>query len=93
MTIKDILESMDYGKAPENAEEATSWLDRHQCKFGHFIDGVFCKGSTHFESFNPATNEILAMVSQNQQLNEVKWSCRTQKDLANLRARLYLEIN
>ena len=64
MTIKDILESMDYGKAPENAEEATSWLDRHDCKFGHFIDGVFCQGSTHFESFNPATNEILAMVSQ-----------------------------
>ena len=64
MTIKDILESMDYGKAPENVEEATSWLDRHDCKFGHFIDGAFCQGSAHFESCNPATNEILAMVSQ-----------------------------
>ena len=64
MTIKDILESMDYGKAPENVEEATGWLDRHNCKFGHFIDGSFCEGSTHFESVNPATNEVLAIVSQ-----------------------------
>ncbi|MBT6533612.1 MAG: aldehyde dehydrogenase family protein, partial [Marinovum sp.] len=64
MTIKDILETMDYGKAPENVEEAISWLDQHNRKFGHFIDGSFCKGSGHFESLNPATNETLALIAQ-----------------------------
>ena len=64
MTVKDILETMDYGKAPESVDEATGWLERNNHKFGHFIDGTFCEGTVHFETRNPATNEPLAQISQ-----------------------------
>ena len=64
MTVKDILETMDYGKAPENVEEATGWLERNNRKFGHFIDGIFCEGAVYFETRNPATNEVLAQITQ-----------------------------
>lgn len=64
MTIKDILETMDYGKAPEDVKEAINWLDKNSRQFGHFIDGIFVKGSRHFATLNPATGEPLAKVSQ-----------------------------
>ncbi|MEP6067404.1 MAG: aldehyde dehydrogenase family protein [Paracoccaceae bacterium] len=67
MTVKDIFESMEYGLAPESTTEAQSWLDSHNRKFGHFIDGAFTNAGKGFQSTNPANGETLAQVSQAKQ--------------------------
>ena len=41
MNIMKILETMDYGVAPENTEAAMNWITDHNKKFGLFIDGEF----------------------------------------------------
>jgi aldehyde dehydrogenase (NAD+) len=64
MSIKDNFETMDYGPAPEDASEALSWLDQHQRRFGHFIGGAFTKPASGFDTKNPASDEVLARVSQ-----------------------------
>lgn len=38
-TVGAIFESMDYGPAPESQKEANRWLDNHNRKFGHFVNG------------------------------------------------------
>ena len=40
-TVKEILETMDYGPAPEAADLANEWLDQHGRKFDLFIGGKF----------------------------------------------------
>ncbi|WP_394195822.1 aldehyde dehydrogenase family protein [Litoreibacter albidus] len=67
MTVKDILETMDYGPAPESAAEAFAWLDGKSRQFGHFIDGKFTAPTQDFTSKNPATGEVLAGLSQARQ--------------------------
>ena len=37
--MNDILTSMEYGPAPEEASEVRQWLKDHKNKFGHFIGG------------------------------------------------------
>lgn len=64
MDIMEIYETMDYGTAPESVKEAQEWLNRHDNKFGHFIDGQFAIGSDHYETINPATGEALAQIAQ-----------------------------
>ena len=64
MDIKEIYETMDYGTAPESAEEANAWLDKDDRVFGHFIDGKFVSGTDHFETINPETGKSLEQVSQ-----------------------------
>jgi len=39
--IAEILDTMDYGPAPEDSGIARDWLARHEAGFGHFIDGKF----------------------------------------------------
>ena len=63
-TLQDILSTMDYGPSPESAEAAQAWLDRHQRRFGHFIDGAWVKGAKHFDSLNPANGSKLAGIAQ-----------------------------
>src|SRR5687768_2048804 len=63
-TIQQILETMDYGPAPESADAARAWLKSRRAKFGVFIDGVQLAGESHFDSLNPATGEALAQVAQ-----------------------------
>ena len=64
MTIKDIFESMDYGTAPENAGQALAWIVKHNAKFGQFINGEFTNHHDGFETKNPATADVLAMITQ-----------------------------
>jgi len=66
MTIAEILETMEYGTAPESSAEATAWLDRHGRKFGHFIDGEFVEPdeATYFDTLNPADGTVLAQIAQ-----------------------------
>ncbi|SFR58790.1 aldehyde dehydrogenase family protein [Litoreibacter janthinus] len=67
MTVKNILETMDYGPAPESAAEALAWLDSKSRQFGHYIDGKFTAPTQDFTSKNPATGEVLARLSQARQ--------------------------
>ena len=64
MNVPEILETMDYGPAPESAADALAWLVDGGDRFGHFIGGAFTKPHDCFESRNPATGEVLALVSQ-----------------------------
>ena len=64
MTVKEILETMDYGPAPESAADALAWLDERDRRFGHFIDGTFTKPGAGFDSRNPATGATLATLTQ-----------------------------
>jgi len=64
-SIMEKFESMAYGPAPEDATEVLRWLDAHNRRFGHFINGNWnAPSSTTFETRNPATGELLATVAQ-----------------------------
>lgn len=60
MDILEAFETMSYGSAPEDAREAIAWLDRHERRFGLFVDGAWRPGERLFETVNPATGELLA---------------------------------
>ncbi|MDP3862838.1 MAG: aldehyde dehydrogenase family protein [Phaeovulum sp.] len=61
--VKDILETMEYGPAPEAAAEVLAWLKARR-RFGHFINGGFTAAGKTFATDNPATGENLAEVTQ-----------------------------
>lgn len=62
--IRDILNTMDYGPAPEDDKDVRAWLARHNSGFGHFIGGAFTKASGKtFDVHNPANGEKLADVA------------------------------
>jgi aldehyde dehydrogenase (NAD+) len=44
-TIKEILQTMDYGPAPESTKEAQAWLDQHGRRFGLFIDNAWSEAA------------------------------------------------
>ncbi len=64
-TVNDVLQSMDYGPAPESNTHVKAWLNAHEKGFGHFIGGAFVpsKGK-RIDVFNPANGEKLAHVTQ-----------------------------
>src|SRR2546428_7231958 len=66
MSIVEKFMTMEYGPAPEDPREALAWLDRHQRRFGHFIDGEWHApaAGTYFETTDPSTGEKLATVAQ-----------------------------
>lgn len=63
-SVKEILNTMDYGPAPEANSHVTDWLQRHAAGFGHFIGGKFVSSQTMFAVKNPATGRELARVAQ-----------------------------
>lgn len=64
-TITEILNTMDYGPAPEGQKEAQAWLDQHQRRFGLFIDNAWTEaGVETFASNNPADGKELAQLTQ-----------------------------
>ena len=63
-TIKEILQTMDYGPAPESTKEAQAWLEAHGRRFGQFVDGAWTDANETFGSFNPADGSELAQVTQ-----------------------------
>ncbi len=62
-TIAGILETMDYGPAPEDAGAVRAWLAGTPV-FGHFIAGAFAEPGESFEVMAPASGEVLARVTQ-----------------------------
>ncbi len=72
-SVVEKFESMAYGPAPEDAGEVTRWLDKHGRKFGSYIAGSWtvpgkaaggAEGDGTFETRNPATGELLAVIAQ-----------------------------
>jgi aldehyde dehydrogenase (NAD+) len=63
-TIQEILQTMDYGPAPESSKEANAWLDQHGRRFGLFIDNAWTEPGETFASNNPADGSELAQVTQ-----------------------------
>ena len=64
MTVRDIFDAMSYGPAPESHAEVTAWLAKHKGQFGHWIDGAFGAAGETFATRNPATGDVLALVTQ-----------------------------
>ncbi|MCB2135350.1 MAG: aldehyde dehydrogenase family protein, partial [Rhodobacteraceae bacterium] len=62
-SVSEILETMDYGPAPEASGEVEKWL-KARGAFGHYIGGAFAKPGKGFTTTNPATGEVLAKVTQ-----------------------------
>ena len=57
-SVTDILDTMDYGTAPESNAHAVEWLKSHEKGFGHFINGAFTKPGKTFDVANPATGQV-----------------------------------
>src|SRR5215831_8114504 len=66
MSIAEKFLTMEYGPALEDPREALTWLDQHQRRFDHFINGSWQKPSAdeHFETTDPSTGEVLAHIAQ-----------------------------
>jgi len=64
--ITRILETMEYGPAPEADGPVREWLAQHKDGFGLFINGQWRKPpeAVTFTTLNPATGETLATVVQ-----------------------------
>jgi aldehyde dehydrogenase (NAD+) len=62
--INEILDTMDYGPSPESTGEAQAWLDRHQRRFGLFIDNAWSEPAAVFASRNPADDAPIAELTQ-----------------------------
>ncbi|CAM5777148.1 NADP-dependent aldehyde dehydrogenase [Labrys miyagiensis] len=65
-TVKEILQTMDYGPAPEAENHVAAWLAQHEKGFRHFIGGAFVasKGKTTFDVTNPARDTLLGKVAE-----------------------------
>ena len=66
MSIAEKFLTMEYGPAPEDPKDALLWLDGHNRRFGHFIDGAWRDPSNgiFFDSSDPATGEKIASIAQ-----------------------------
>lgn len=65
-SVTDVLESMDYGPAPESNIHVKDWLAVHKDGFGHFIGGNFVQSSSKkwIDVFNPHDGSVLGRVAQ-----------------------------
>jgi aldehyde dehydrogenase (NAD+) len=65
MSVAEILDTMDYGPAPEADKDARAWIKKH-ARAELFIDGAWREPSTNtwFETSNPATGEVMAKIAQ-----------------------------
>ncbi|MGX5174898.1 aldehyde dehydrogenase family protein [Aliikangiella sp. IMCC44653] len=65
MDIVEIVNTMNYGPAPEANDKVTSWLKQNKDGFKLFINGEWKApaGGKTFDSHNPATGEHLAKIA------------------------------
>ena len=72
-SVMEKFESMEYGPALEDAGEVMRWLEKRGRKVGSFCDNTWTvpdeaadnsEGEGTFETRNPATGELLAIVAQ-----------------------------
>lgn len=65
MTISDLMQSMDYGPAPESPATGEAWLDNHDRQFQLFINNTWQVpvDGHYLDVQNPATGQALAKVA------------------------------
>ncbi len=72
-SVMEKFASMEYGPAPEDAREVLQWLGKRDGKVGSFCDNTWtvpeepannADGDGTFDTRNPATGELLAIVAQ-----------------------------
>src|SRR5947208_3421954 len=63
-TVAEIFETTEYGPAPESDMEALAWLGKRERVFGHYIVGEWTEPGELFDVSNPATNQVIARVSE-----------------------------
>ena len=55
MSIAEKFVSMEYGPAPEDSKEVSTWLDSHGRRFAHFINGAWqAAAGEYFETVDPS---------------------------------------
>ena len=66
MSIAEILDTMEYGPAPESDKEARDWIKGLGGETRLFIGGQWkkAKSGASFETIAPATGEVLARIAQ-----------------------------
>jgi aldehyde dehydrogenase (NAD+) len=66
MSIAEILETMDYGTAPESDMEARAWIARRVEGVGLFINGQWVKpeSGAWFETHDPSTGAAIMKIAQ-----------------------------
>ncbi len=89
MKVKEIFETMTYGPAPESNTESIEFINKHQKKFGLYIDGEWTKPNSGewFETINPANKEVIAEVAHGNQKDidkAVKAAAKAQKSWAEI---------
>lgn len=62
--VADLLESLPWGPAPEDAKLALAWLDKFDRSMPVLIGGEWVKSKSTFASLNPANGKELAHVAQ-----------------------------
>lgn len=69
MNIAQVFKTMSYGPAPESTEKVEQWLNQHKDGFSLFINGEWVSAAEPqwFDSYNPATGQLLAKISQSGQ--------------------------
>jgi len=65
-SVVEKFRTMEYGPASEDPKESLVWLDRHDRRFGHFIDGAWHAPADgkYFETTDPSASAVLAEVAQ-----------------------------
>lgn len=58
-TIKELMDSMEYGPAMESNSEVKEWLAGHSNGIGHFINGAFVMGGAQIDVVDPAHDSVL----------------------------------
>ncbi len=60
--LSALYHSMDYGPAPESAQEAHRWLQAHPSGFGLYVNGSWNtpQDAPTFQTHNPASGDVLA---------------------------------
>ncbi|WP_026479587.1 aldehyde dehydrogenase family protein [Ahrensia sp. 13_GOM-1096m] len=67
-SIKEIMETMEYGPAPESNTDVKRWLDSHSGGISHFINGKFVAPTGPMtDVINPADDSVIATLAKGTQ--------------------------
>jgi aldehyde dehydrogenase (NAD+) len=66
MSVAEILDTMDYGPAPESDKDARAWIKQHAEGAGLFINGEWRKPESGkwFDTSDPSTGAVIMPVAQ-----------------------------
>ena len=62
--VARLLETLEYGPAPESADRARAWIRSRDERFGLFIGGAWTEPGDLFPTFSPSTGTKLADLTQ-----------------------------